>query len=140
MKRCLIFLFITLAACSRPSDDATERNIDNEIRNRLRLAAQQRQAFPGMRTLNVVHNKVNDLILLSKDTENPKAAVVLGNNYFRHVFDSLGIDDHQRQDLSTEMNRKDVSLTFRSNELQVLNRLIYLNNPNAGILLKTVSE
>jgi hypothetical protein len=135
-----LWLLLLLCSCAGNADDHMEDKLDTEIRERLRLAAKLARKDPSMRSVGDVHRRVNDFMLLSKDAENPGAAVVLSNAFFQRYFDSLGIPDRNRQQLQEGMGKRTVAVALRSNELQVMNRIIMANQPDADILLRPVSE
>jgi hypothetical protein len=135
-----IMVIMAIAGCTGRVKDNTENRLDDEIRERLRYGAKHERNNPSLGSLNPSHRKVNGFILLSKDVENSAAAATLGNRYFQHIFDSLQISETDRIVLDAGMDRTGAAVAMRTNELSVLNRVIFMCDPSADIILHTVHE
>ena len=70
-----------------------------------------------------IHKDIEQLLLVSKDSENLQASVNMSNNYFNTLSEEHLFNKSMLVHFSSEMNGKDISLALKQNELFILNQI-----------------
>jgi hypothetical protein len=83
-----------------------------------------------------IHKHVNELILLSKDIENPGASVHLANSFFNEQAEKYNLIASDFREISKDHHMDEIAEALRQNELNLLNQLI-LKNDSSALLLYT---
>lgn len=125
----IIIVFLSAAGCSRGDEGyraaEMQKHFEAQARSRMKEFAKLGDTLaPLKQHVIAVHEKVNELILLSKDIENPGAAVALSNAYFGNLAaeQDMRLDDFAR--LATGMHVDEVGMLLRRNELNYFNLLL----------------
>ncbi len=129
-------VLISSASCEREEEHASKKYFNAEVDDRLNVIMQLQGKDSLKHKVNKVHQRVGELILLSKDVENLRASLHLANSFFREVASEYTINAGDFTPLSLDMRPDQIDETLRQNELNFLNQLI-LKSDTAGSFLYT---
>ena len=131
MRLTFIILLWICVACGcdqRPDGKQLETYLSGEVTRRLGVLAHSTLADSVKEIALQINSRVNELILLSKDTENKTASVNLSASYFNTLAMQLKIPGNEFISISGRMSADEISTNLLQNELTALNRLTFMNN------------
>src|SRR6478609_11770546 len=101
----LIFIFV---GCHNHSDQASPDELKHQVESaRWELKQVENSNDSLTEALALLDNRINEILLLSKDVENPEAATVVGNRFFETAFEDLDLKGSQRVLLTPRMNNEE---------------------------------
>lgn len=119
----ILAVCLCLCSCAERDEENHERYLDAEISSRLSMFAQHDTSEEVVKRVKDIHRLAGQLILLSKDVENPGASVSRGNLYFNELAMENGFAYSALTKLHPGMSLDEISAAIKSNELYVLNCL-----------------
>jgi hypothetical protein len=126
----LLLILLLLAGCA-PSEDGQVRGY-YRIQLRDRMDALRAAESPDTTTASELHREVEKIILVSKDAENPEAAIALCKSVFDRFCERHSLDRKDFPDLKRGMELDEMELQLRENELAFLNRLVMSDTTSAA--------
>ncbi len=137
--RTLLFLvFIISACCSSNTDSIEDESLYiKEIQLRLTELHFFKDSLlcQGI-SIDSIHQKFSDLLLISKDIENKNAAANLSNLYVADLCEHHQLNAFNLQKITSNMHSSEVSFLLKQNELTILNQIL-LQKLNRTIPLQT---
>jgi len=126
--------------CTNPATHASLEDMNQEVASARAVLKQIEKYNDSINmALSLFDKQINELLLLSKDVENPGACAVVANKYFEKTFDQLALLDANRVMLTPRMGKEEMEFVIRQNELFVLNELVFQNS-GTDVRLHPVSE
>jgi hypothetical protein len=122
-----MLIALAFSQCRQARDHSAELYLESQIRQRISHLEQLN--IPGINAREL-DNKVNDLLLLTKDIENLPSVVQHANNFFNESQRNYALSDSGLVLLETDMHIDHMALLLRQNELNLLNRLIFKLDTN----------
>lgn len=141
MKRFfLLVLIVGLTSCETEDKSMRldEGVLDKEIKWRLdSLSSYTEHKGAGSIDCGDIHERIQNLILLSKDKENTKASVELANKYLEELIQNHQLNSSGLIFITRDMSSSQISYLLKQNELSILNTIM-LQKLNIVIPLKAV--
>lgn len=130
-----LVILLILGACQNTKDtNEALTHFDKEIANRMETLNSQVISGDSLKPkINLIHEEVTHLILLSKDIENINASVMRANSFFDALAAEFRINLSDFTKLNTGMHVNEIELILKQNELNLYNQLIFKQNasPNS---------
>jgi len=111
-----------------------------EIDSRLQMIEKNISVFPGLNKVEEVKNQFNQLLLLSKDVENPNAVCEMGNKTFNDYSNILNINPEALSYLAPKMDKYIMEDVILSNQMMILDALIHKEAPTLSITPLSAKE
>ena len=129
-EKSLLLVLLMLASCA-PREDRRMRAYFND-QWRERLEALRDVNSRDTATAKLLHLEVDKIILVSKDAENPSAAVALSRDLLDSYCANHGLTRSDFPDLTARMSPDEMEMQLRENELGILNRLVMNDSAASG--------
>lgn len=130
MKYGIFLLTLLWVAACAPHEDRRMRGYFND-QWRQRLGALRAAGSHDTSTAKLLHLEVDKIILVSKDAENPGAAVTLSKELLDNYCANHGMSRVDFTDLNPQMSPDEMEMQLRENELGILNRLVMNDSSGA---------
>lgn len=128
---------ILFLACRQPSqsNETDEAMLNQEIQSRLN-ALEPYTTY--LNTLGLkpeaIHQRFQDVLLMTKDIENLKASVNVGNSYITELCEKQGFNNSSILKMDTHQSLGELSIILKQNELTILNQIL-LQKLNGKVIL-----
>lgn len=122
----LILMITLLLSCGRnPAiKDDYDKLVEAEITRRYELLQEADSSLKGM-NVDLIHDEVKQLILLSKDAENAANVIEKINTYFANSSKKFGVPYEGFVVILKTMNLKTIEASIKTNELNLLDKIIF---------------
>jgi len=117
-------VLISTASCNQEEEQGVKKYFSVEVQDRLNEIMRLPLGDSLKHRVNKVHQRIGELTLLSKDVENLRASVHLGNSFFLELAREYQLVPGDFEKLSMDMHVDHIETTLRQNELNFLNQLI----------------
>lgn len=122
-----IVLALFLLACEQPTQthEADEAMLNQEIQSRL-TELEPHTAYLHALGLEpqAIHKRFQDILLMTKDIENLKASVNIGNAYTTELCEKQGFNPSSILKLNTQQSLSELAAVLKQNELTILNYIL----------------
>jgi hypothetical protein len=129
----IAMIFFALMLCL-----SCARNKEEESRTYYRKMVKQRMESimtdSTYRELPAIHEEIEKIILVSKDSENPAAAFDMAHTLFNSLSQTYEIDRNDFPDIDPNMSTPEIELRIRENELAFFDRLAMKVKPGSSQL------
>ena len=131
-----VFIFVSCGE-SEKAFVADENQLIKEIQQRLDALSPLKDSLNkiGLEP-EAIHTRFQELLLMSKDTENPRACVNTSNQFISNLCAKHGFNPSALQTLSTNFSLAEISFHLKQNELNILNQIL-LQKLNRIVTLET---
>ena len=131
MKRFAFFLFL-FSACKNRDAAVLLSYYSEESGKRAEWLAGHNTDDSAF--IDYFRRETADIILLSKDTENPEASVFRASRLFDSTCARYAIPRSDFTDIAPGMSDEETELQLRENELGFLNRIVMLRSGKEGFI------
>jgi hypothetical protein len=128
VKNIAFAVSLFLLGCAHKKDHGDRAYYEEQVSLRL----QALMTDSTNRELPAVHEEIERIILVSKDQENPAAAVNLARTLFDSLCQTYGLQRSDFPDIEAGMAPEETELQLRENELAFFDRLVMKKNPGGG--------
>lgn len=122
----LILMITLLLSCGRnPAiKDDYDKLVEAEIARRYELLQEADSSLNRM-NVDLIHDEVKQLVLLSKDAENAANVIDKINTYFTKSAEKFGVPYEGFVVILKTMNLKTIEASIKTNELNLLDKIIF---------------
>lgn len=138
MKSLLPFLLLGCLACTDNSNknQAMDQYVNKEIRDRIaRIKSMNASMDTVLIDADAVEKKIGELILLSKDIENPGASVKLSNDYLDQLIKTYHLNQSDFKKIHAGMHVDDIASVLKQDEMALFNHILLQTGQDGAVPL-----
>jgi hypothetical protein len=129
-KTLLITMMTLFISCAQNDDEENRAYYRKQVQLRINSI----MTDSSYRELPAIHEEIEKIILVSKDSENPAAAVEKAGTLFESLCQTYGFDRKDFPDIEVGMSTDEMELRIRENELAFFDRMVMKSKPGSAQL------